>query len=233
MKLAKVCEWLTKLHAGGLLDKTETGFQPHNWNGRQYKSDVSTDRVKRFRNGQRNVSETASETAPEQKQITDTEKKETRASALVDDGWPKDYREQFWNRYPNKVGKPKALAKLDVCRKRGASWVSIMDGLERYIREKPADRAWLNPETFLNQERWTDQPAKPDQRQEPALITSDIDWDAVLTSYKKFGHWSKQAGPDLESPACRAPPEMLEKYGLLIEPRETPFIPRPQSMSIT
>ncbi len=34
-----------------------------------------------------------------------------------------------------------------------------MAGLDRYIRTKPADRAWLNPETFINQERWTDQPA--------------------------------------------------------------------------
>lgn len=91
------------------------------------------------------------------------EKKETRASALVDDGWPLDYREQFWDRYPNKVGKPKALAKLDLARKRGVPWPSIVDGLERYIRFKPPDRSWLNPETFINQERWNDQPAPAPQ----------------------------------------------------------------------
>jgi hypothetical protein len=91
------------------------------------------------------------------------EKKETRASALVEDGWPSDYREQFWDRYPNKVGKPKALAKLDLARKRGVPWSSIVDGLERYIRFKPPDRSWLNPETFINQERWTDQPAPTSQ----------------------------------------------------------------------
>lgn len=89
---------------------------------------------------------------------TKEEKKETRATALVDD-WPEDFREQFWARYPNRVGKPKALAKLEASRKRGVSWRAIMNGLERYIRDKPADRAWLNPETFINQERWTDQPA--------------------------------------------------------------------------
>lgn len=84
-----------------------------------------------------------------------TTKKETRA----DDGWPEDYRERFWARYPNKVGKPKALAKLDAARKRGVAFQAIMNGLERYIRDKPVDRAWLNPETFINQERWADQPA--------------------------------------------------------------------------
>ncbi|BEV44399.1 hypothetical protein [Afipia carboxidovorans] len=89
------------------------------------------------------------------------EKKETRASALIDDGWPEDFRERFWSRYPNKVGKPRALAKLEHCRKRFVQFDAIMTGLDRYIAGKPPDRAWLNPETFLNQERWTDQPAAP------------------------------------------------------------------------
>jgi hypothetical protein len=86
-----------------------------------------------------------------------------RAVALVDDGWPSDYREQFWQQYPNKIGKPKALAKLDACRKRHIEFGAIMSGLDRYIRAKPPDRAWLNPETFINQERWTDQPAQVQQ----------------------------------------------------------------------
>jgi hypothetical protein len=72
---AKATEIIATLVKAGLLDKTETGFAPHNWNGRQYKSDVSTVRVKRFRNGKRNVSETANETAPEteQKQTTESD----------------------------------------------------------------------------------------------------------------------------------------------------------------
>jgi uncharacterized protein YdaU (DUF1376 family) len=51
------------------------------------------------------------------------------------------------------------VPKVDTCRKRGIAFAEILAGLERYIRTKPPDRAWLNPETFLNQERWTDQPA--------------------------------------------------------------------------
>lgn len=62
--------------------------------------------------------------------------------------------------------------------------------------------------TWLNQQRFQDQAvASFDAR-------AQFDWDTVLTSYKKFGHWSREAGPDLNSPACRAPKEMLEKYGL-------------------
>jgi hypothetical protein len=56
----------------GLIDPSDTGFTPHNWLKKQYKSDVSTDRVKRFRNGQRNVSVTPPDTETE----SDTEKKE-------------------------------------------------------------------------------------------------------------------------------------------------------------
>jgi hypothetical protein len=66
---SKATEIISTLVRAGLLDKTETGFEPHNWRCRQYKSDVSTERVKRFRSGKGNVSETTSKLP----QITDTE----------------------------------------------------------------------------------------------------------------------------------------------------------------
>jgi len=78
---AKATEVLAALVKVKLIDKTETGFAPHNWNGRQYKSDVSTDRVKRFRNGKRNASSTVSETPPETEAETDTEARASDASA--------------------------------------------------------------------------------------------------------------------------------------------------------
>jgi hypothetical protein len=63
--------------------------------------------------------------------------------------------------------------------------------------------------TWLNQQRFQDYAVGAfDARDD------DLNWDQVLTSFKKFGHWSPQAGPDLSSPACRAPRAMLEKYGL-------------------
>jgi Mn-dependent DtxR family transcriptional regulator len=84
----KAAQVLAQLHSAGLLDKTETGFIPHNWNGRQYKSDVSTDRVKRFRNGKRNVS---SVTPPETEAETDNaEAKASGADA------PRDVRAELF-----------------------------------------------------------------------------------------------------------------------------------------
>lgn len=61
------------LRGAGLIDDTENGLQPHNWNGRQFKTDVSTERVKRFRNRKNAVSGNGvkpfHETPPETEQI--------------------------------------------------------------------------------------------------------------------------------------------------------------------
>ena len=58
LKPAKVAQTLTQLHRAGLLDKTETGFAPHNWNGRQYKTDkvdeTAAERMARYRERKRN-----------------------------------------------------------------------------------------------------------------------------------------------------------------------------------
>lgn len=60
-----------------LFDATESGITPHNWDTRQYKSDLSTQRVKQHRKRFRNVSGNVSETAMKRPQIqsTETEKK--------------------------------------------------------------------------------------------------------------------------------------------------------------
>lgn len=71
MRPDKAAKVIAALRKAGLLDEDETGIRPHNWNSRQYKSDVSTERVQRFRKRKRNVSSTVSETPPE----SETERK--------------------------------------------------------------------------------------------------------------------------------------------------------------
>lgn len=58
----KAREILQALISSELLDDAGDFYVPHNWNARQYKSDVSTERVKRFRER----SATVSETSPDQ-----------------------------------------------------------------------------------------------------------------------------------------------------------------------
>lgn len=63
LKIHEVEAMLVCLEHGGLLDRSEFGLEPHNWGGRQYKSDLSTDRVKRFRERDMKRFMTVSETA--------------------------------------------------------------------------------------------------------------------------------------------------------------------------
>ena len=61
--------------------------------------------------------------------------------------------DRFWSIWPNKVQRTYA----EKCFAKVAKEVDqIVVGVERYIREKPPDRQWLNPSTYLNQRRWED-----------------------------------------------------------------------------
>lgn len=79
VKAEKLASDLRALMEAGLFDEVDAStLRPHNWNGRQFKSDVSTERVKRFRERHGNVSFAVSETPPDTESETDTEqKKET------------------------------------------------------------------------------------------------------------------------------------------------------------
>lgn len=63
MKQPAVIKLLSTLKAAKLIDETDKGLVPHNWDDRQFKSDSSTERVRNFRERQRNVSCNVSETA--------------------------------------------------------------------------------------------------------------------------------------------------------------------------
>jgi hypothetical protein len=65
MKPEKALRVLDQLRAAGLVDDDAKGARPHNWHQRQFKSDVSTVRVKRFRERRGNVSMAFFETGPE------------------------------------------------------------------------------------------------------------------------------------------------------------------------
>lgn len=99
---AKATEIIVALERAGLLDRVETGYVPHNWEGRQFKSDNSTERVKRFRNVSKDKTKrysAVSETPPDTESETDTDNSEPIGSGaaapidhrkrLFDEGLPK------------------------------------------------------------------------------------------------------------------------------------------------
>jgi hypothetical protein len=75
MKPEKAQRVLTELRAAGLIDDDQRGARPHNWDKRQFTSDGSTPRVKRFRERRRNVSPAVSETGPESETEAEAERK--------------------------------------------------------------------------------------------------------------------------------------------------------------
>lgn len=80
----------------GLIDALAVGYEPHNWNKFQYKSDVSTDRVHKHR-AKRNVSETSPDTE------ADTELPLAKANSAL-----RDSDKEFWDTAKSYLGKAKA-----------------------------------------------------------------------------------------------------------------------------
>ena len=66
--------------------------------------------------------------------------------------------QEFWEKYPNRCKEKQAKEAYEAARKQ-YSHEKIMDGLAQYIDAKPPDRAWMNPDNFLNNERFTDEPS--------------------------------------------------------------------------
>jgi hypothetical protein len=86
--------------------------------------------------------------------------------------------DEFWNLFPNKVGKRDAEKAFDKARQR-APLDAILDGLRRYAAKRD-DRPWCNPATFLNQNRWEDEPATVQPRPQSTASPPGQDFNAIL-----------------------------------------------------
>jgi hypothetical protein len=111
----------------------------------------------------RNSAETAenAETLSPKKEIPPTPPKEKTTPIPISSVGSAGASEfdRFWSIYPNKVGKRDA-AKAFVGARQRADFETILAGVRRYSA-KTDDRPWCNPATWLNQDRWADDPAAP------------------------------------------------------------------------
>ncbi|MBX2989478.1 MAG: hypothetical protein KF802_16435 [Bdellovibrionaceae bacterium] len=74
--------------------------------------------------------------------------------------WPSDYKERFWQAYPHKVGKGVALKALEKVKKQSkVAFNDLLAAIERYVRDKPEKQPYAHPSTWINGERWLDEPA--------------------------------------------------------------------------
>jgi len=166
----KVDDVFKELMAVELLEDDGNGLVPHNWNVRQYKSDVSTDRVKRFRERERNVSATP----PEYRvQITEAESKKEKVSirsvAVATRPQAHEKFSEFWKAYPKRDGSnPRSPAekKFTALVKSGEDPARIIAGAKRYAAELRAKgdehtKFVAQAVTWLNQQRHNDYQPPP------------------------------------------------------------------------
>lgn len=163
---AKLQPEIEKLIAAELLDHDDTGMRPHDWDERQYKSDVSNDRVKRHRERKRNNDVTLLK----RPQITEadteseTDKKDIRTVAKATR--PDDF-EEFWKVYPKRQGaNPKSPArKLFLAAvKQGADPPVIIEGARRCAvsdHDKVGTPYIPQAVKWLRDQRWNDYATDP------------------------------------------------------------------------
>lgn len=228
MKPEKLQAELEVLIAAGLLDHDDAGIEPHNWNGRQYKTDgadpTNATRQKRYRDRHRNAVTTVTDKRPETEQIQNRTEAEPRDDLKKRTGsFQQAIVKAFEDaNYPNLPETSRAGLWLSQGYQEDICLAVIAD----IVKKKPSI-------TTLN---YFDKPiadahsSKAPPRQAVAQKTEDTDWNAVLSTFKKTGRWSRWAGPDLDSPGCLAPPEMLANYGLVKDTGPPIVAPQIRSM---
>lgn len=128
-----------------------------------------------------------------------------RASAADGEQAAKAF-ERFWQIWPNKTGKPVAIKSFfKVWREADA----ICAGVHRYIADKPPDRQWLNPSTFLNQRRWEDSPAPvANARAGPPSSANKI--SAITEAIMMMESHDGQANTGFDHPAIQQLPSLVD-----------------------
>ena len=147
---------IERLSNGGLIDRLNGGpngwhYAPHGWSKRQYKSDTSTERVKRFRKR----SATVSETPPEAETDTETD---IATNVAIDRPKPPDRFDEFWKLYPRKIAKP-AAHKSYLKALKETDHATLIAGLDAQIRWGVFAEPKYSPHaaTWLNGGRWYDE----------------------------------------------------------------------------
>lgn len=207
-----VSETVKSLVACGLIDETGNGLIPHNWTLRQYKSDVSTERVKRFRNGP--------ETPKKQKlKRSASVSVSVSVSESVSEKEVEAQFDKFYAAYPRQQGRAQALRAFRSALGK-ASAAEIMAGLARYVLTKPDYQDWAMPATWLNGERWNDvphaapKPATPSPKFGPKPLNLDVEakrWKSRAALYLEKGTWMDMWGPKPGEAGCGCPPELLQR----------------------
>jgi hypothetical protein len=138
----------------------------------------------------------------------ETEKKSRAASPSSEDF---ENLKKVYPRRKGNYGWAKAEKKFNSLVKTGVDPKAILSAARRFAIDSagkvgtefiPMAASWLNSEDFIS-----------------AAVTAfdeapAIDWDIACQQWKSIKRWPRGHGNDPESPACRAPPDILRKHGI-------------------
>lgn len=203
MPSTSVSKILGKLIAAELIDETETGFEPHNWSGRQHKNDVSTERVKRFRKRNKKPDETVSRNAPEAD--TDTEADVARDAivslrtaltrafeAANSPSVPDTSRAAVWISQGYRPDLCIAVVSEGLSRKKSISSLSYFDNAIREAHQKVAPPTAPPPPTVL--------------------VADEIRWKARLDELRAGSPWRDQWGEPIGAAGCLCPKHLADEF---------------------
>jgi hypothetical protein len=136
-----------KLTAKGLITET---WEPTNWDKRQYVSDTSNERVKKYRD--KLSSNTDKDTDTEKKPL---QKRKCNVTVTLQQN-AKEYFNSFWAEYPNKISKQdciKLWAKIDP-----EEYDAVIEGVKKYSQCKKVKEGFImGPDKWLRGRRWEDE----------------------------------------------------------------------------
>ena len=177
-----------------LIEPKEDGtFRAHDWNEHQYQSDVSTNRVKQFRERQRNVSGNQIETPPEYRvQTTDTEETPIPLSAPKRSAVDVWFETAFWPKWLRRPDDDLPGPALKAARS-VAKTVAIRKQIMAAVEACRADRQEKEPGYRVSARRWLREgmwevsaveSAKP-QELWPGQLGGRPHPDAIMRNFKK------------------------------------------------
>lgn len=216
MSEESVAAVLSALEAVELLDRTENGLVPHNWEVRQYKSDSSTGRVKQHRERKKQSSDSVTRNVTETLDETHQSRAETEQSRAEQSAPPaKEIVSQTQRLerllgldetdYVKHVRNVETVVKLreDGCdfeRHILKAAESVKSGSARaisYIRPKALE--------LLEAER------KVKSMPTPFENTDARGWSDRLEHFNKTSRWLAKWGPRPDEPGCRAPSHLTKR----------------------
>lgn len=196
-------EALDALVEARLFDHDETGIHAHDWNTHQYQSDVSTTRVKRFRerqgNGERNVSVTPSESEADTEQIqTQTIAPAPKAKLLTSEWEPT-------------IEETKVL-RAELSWINDELWASRMTAFRDWC-DANATRTFNPAATWRGFMRQTRKPFEGKQwskASDVSLMPPAEDWGPRMRGWRQSKFWhARDWGPPPGQSGCRVPSHLL------------------------